>query len=237
VGAWDPFNVTEDADLGLRLARFGYASATIPSRTYEEAPVFLRQWLPQRRRWIKGWMQTSALCFRTGIPRGLRLPLRQRLAVHGILSAGVLGLLLFPISLVVIGATIGAAMRGSWPVGAWTSLVLALNVGNLLAILISAAVAAARGLRRAGAAHLAIYIPLLPLYWAFMSLAAWQALFQLYRRPWMWEKTSHGVAKDRLTPTALPPRLSAAPASRGIDRPRIAPARPRRERFRPQARS
>jgi hypothetical protein len=57
VGAWDPFNVTEDADLGVRLARFGFQSATILSRTYEEAPVTFRQWLPQRRRWIKGWMR------------------------------------------------------------------------------------------------------------------------------------------------------------------------------------
>jgi cellulose synthase/poly-beta-1,6-N-acetylglucosamine synthase-like glycosyltransferase len=59
VAAWDPFNVTEDADLGIRLARFGYRTATIYSRTYEEAPVTFRQWLPQRRRWIKGWMRLS----------------------------------------------------------------------------------------------------------------------------------------------------------------------------------
>ena len=54
VGAWDPFNVTEDADLGVRLARFGYQTATLHSRTFEEAPVTFRQWLPQRRRWVKG---------------------------------------------------------------------------------------------------------------------------------------------------------------------------------------
>ena len=53
VAAWDPYNVTEDADLGIRLARFGYRTATIRSRTYEEAPVTFRQWLPQRRRWIR----------------------------------------------------------------------------------------------------------------------------------------------------------------------------------------
>ena len=60
VAAWDPFNVTEDADLGIRLARFGYVTATIVSRTYEEAPVTFGQWLPQRRRWIKGWMRPSS---------------------------------------------------------------------------------------------------------------------------------------------------------------------------------
>ena len=60
--------MTEDADLGIRLARFGYRTATILSRTYEEAPVTFRQWLPQRRRWIKGWMQTVALCLGTRHP-------------------------------------------------------------------------------------------------------------------------------------------------------------------------
>jgi hypothetical protein len=68
VAAWDPFNVTEDADLGIRLARFGYSTATITSRTYEEAPVTFRQWLPQRRRWIKGWIRpVNRIIFFKGI--------------------------------------------------------------------------------------------------------------------------------------------------------------------------
>lgn len=55
VGAWDPYNVTEDADLGMRLARFGYRSAMIDSTTYEEAPAQFGPWLRQRTRWFKGW--------------------------------------------------------------------------------------------------------------------------------------------------------------------------------------
>ena len=58
VGAWDPYNVTEDADLGMRLARFGYRAAMIDSTTYEEAPARFGPWLRQRTRWFKGWMQT-----------------------------------------------------------------------------------------------------------------------------------------------------------------------------------
>jgi Glycosyl transferase family group 2 len=57
VGAWDPYNVTEDADLGLRLARFGYRSAMIQSTTYEEAPARPTLWLRQRTRWFKGWLR------------------------------------------------------------------------------------------------------------------------------------------------------------------------------------
>ena len=58
VGGWDPYNVTEDADLGIRLARFGYRCGVIDSTTYEEAPANIRRWLAQRSRWFKGWMQT-----------------------------------------------------------------------------------------------------------------------------------------------------------------------------------
>ena len=58
VGAWDAYNVTEDADLGVRLARFGYRSTIVRSTTYEEAPVRYGAWLRQRTRWFKGWLQT-----------------------------------------------------------------------------------------------------------------------------------------------------------------------------------
>ncbi|MDP0919730.1 glycosyltransferase family 2 protein, partial [Klebsiella pneumoniae] len=55
---WDAYNVTEDADLGLRLARAGYRCKTLRSTTLEEAPVSFRPWLCQRTRWMKGWIQT-----------------------------------------------------------------------------------------------------------------------------------------------------------------------------------
>ena len=58
IGAWDPFNVTEDADLGVRLARLGYQTGVLASTTWEEAPPVFRVWLKQRTRWLKGWMQT-----------------------------------------------------------------------------------------------------------------------------------------------------------------------------------
>jgi cellulose synthase/poly-beta-1,6-N-acetylglucosamine synthase-like glycosyltransferase len=202
VGAWDPFNVTEDADLGIRLARFGYPTATIFSRTHEEAPVTFGQWLPQRRRWIKGWIQTVLLTLRRGIPVRLRLPLRSRLAVHGVLSAGVLGLLLYPASLLVIGVATAAALNGSWPATPLTQMLLLLNLTNFFAILMAALISALRGLAACRLWRRVPLIALLPLYWALMSLAAWQALFQIFRRPSMWEKTKHGVSGARRAPVS-----------------------------------
>jgi len=59
IGGWDAYNVTEDADLGMRLARFGYRSTVIDSTTHEEAPADVPRWLGQRTRWLKGWMRLS----------------------------------------------------------------------------------------------------------------------------------------------------------------------------------
>jgi cellulose synthase/poly-beta-1,6-N-acetylglucosamine synthase-like glycosyltransferase len=205
VGAWDPYNVTEDADLGIRLARFGHASATINARTYEEAPVTFRQWLPQRRRWLKGWMQTVALSLRRDISPGLKLPLRERLAVHGVLTAGIVGLLLYPASLWLIALAVAAFLTGTHQTGIIASVLLAANIGNLFAIVVAAGISSLRGLIAARSVHLARHIFALPLYWALMSLAAWQALFQFFRAPSAWEKTKHGVARDRRAPKA--PRL------------------------------
>ncbi|WP_168456255.1 glycosyltransferase family 2 protein [Wolbachia endosymbiont of Ctenocephalides felis wCfeJ] len=55
---WDAYNVTEDADLGLRLAQMGYRTRIIDSETLEESPTNVFAWIKQRARWIKGYMQT-----------------------------------------------------------------------------------------------------------------------------------------------------------------------------------
>jgi cellulose synthase/poly-beta-1,6-N-acetylglucosamine synthase-like glycosyltransferase len=58
ISGWDAYNVTEDADLGIRLARMGFRSVMFNSTTHEEAPIRFGAWLRQRSRWMKGWMQT-----------------------------------------------------------------------------------------------------------------------------------------------------------------------------------
>ena len=93
VGAWDPYNVTEDADLGMRLARFGYRTAVIASTTYEEAPARFGPWLRQRTRWFKGWMQTWLV--------HMRSPLRL---------ARELGLPGFAVFQLLVGGTVLAAL-------------------------------------------------------------------------------------------------------------------------------
>jgi hypothetical protein len=140
------------------------------------------------------------LTFRRGIPARLKLSLRSRLAVHGVLTAGVLGLLLYPASLFVIGAAIVAALNGSWPTKTLTQMLLVLNLANLFAILVAALISALRGLTACRLRRRIPLIALFPLYWALMSLAAWQAMFQVFRKPSAWEKTTHGVSRARRAP-------------------------------------
>jgi glycosyltransferase XagB len=194
VGAWDPFNVTEDADLGIRLARFGYRSATLASRTYEEAPVRWREWLPQRRRWIKGWMQTAIVVLRWRKPR---LKPLDALAVNALITGAVLSLLAYPVALVLFAVALWSMGSGVWPDSAFGWAFLGVNSFNAAAFLLASAIAGWRGLKAVEATHLAPLIAALPVYWLLMSLAAWQALFLLLREPFRWEKTEHGISRLR----------------------------------------
>ncbi|HEX2255771.1 MAG TPA: glycosyltransferase family 2 protein [Afifellaceae bacterium] len=194
VGAWDPFNVTEDADLGIRLARFGYRSAALASRTYEEAPVRWRDWLRQRRRWIKGWAQTALVALR--FPRPRLRPL-DALVVHGLITGAVLSLLAYPVSLVLLPVALWSIESGAWPQSPLGWSLLAVNGVNLAGFLLASGIAAWRGLRAVGRLDLAPWIVTLPAYWLLMSIAAWQALFWLLRDPFEWEKTPHGISRQR----------------------------------------
>ena len=108
IGAWDPYNVTEDADLGIRLARFGYRSTVIASTTYEEAPARLAPWLRQRTRWFKGWMRTWTVHMRS--PRALLAELGPAgfAAFQLVVGGNVLAALIHPIFLVAVAYALAA---------------------------------------------------------------------------------------------------------------------------------
>ncbi|MBK1623039.1 hypothetical protein CKO32_05620 [Afifella marina DSM 2698] len=197
IGAWDPFNVTEDADLGIRLARYKYRSITIASRTFEEAPVSLSQWMGQRRRWVKGWMQSLLVAMWPAQGSAPALTAKDRLAVLAILGMGVAGLLAYaPACLVGLLAALSFGGMPE-PDGLLSWSLFATNFLNVTVLVLSSAIMAFRGLRSVGRPDLVPMIALLPFYWLAMSLASWQAFFQLLRRPFLWEKTAHGLSRAR----------------------------------------
>jgi glycosyltransferase XagB len=207
---WDAWNVTEDADLGIRLARLGYRVGDLPSSTLEEAPVTLSAWMGQRARWMKGFMQT---CISHSRQPGTALsqlgPWRFYGAVLVTLGT-VLSALGYPF---LTGLFITFWLRGSsetlsdgWQ-AAWHSGSLALFVSGAAAIFIPACVA----LQRRRLWRLLPWVLLLPFYYALVSLAAWKGLWELAVAPFRWNKTSHGHA--RTSRAASLQKHQAKPAS------------------------
>jgi cellulose synthase/poly-beta-1,6-N-acetylglucosamine synthase-like glycosyltransferase len=196
IGAWDPFNVTEDADLGMRLARLGYRTSVINSTTYEEAPARFGPWLRQRTRWFKGWMQTWLVHMRD--PRRLArdLGLRGFLAFQLVVGGNALAALVHPLFLcgLIYGVLADAPL---WKSGGATVAILAALYGMTLTIgYATSALLGWIGLARRGLLSTAWVLVLTPLHWLLLSLAAWRALIQLVISPYRWEKTEHGLAKS-----------------------------------------
>jgi cellulose synthase/poly-beta-1,6-N-acetylglucosamine synthase-like glycosyltransferase len=193
VGGWDPYNVTEDADLGMRLARRGYTTAIISSTTYEEAPAQLGPWLKQRSRWFKGWLQTWAVHMRT--PRALyrQLGLSGFLVFQLTVGGTALAALVHPFFAAALLYEVAVAAPAG-PGDAGQAFVMLHNAtffaGYIASVLLGLAGLARRKLLRHAHALL-----LTPLLWLLLSLAAWRGLIQLLRDPYRWEKTEHGLAR------------------------------------------
>lgn len=187
LGGWDASNVTEDADLGIKLARRGYRVGMLDSATREEAPVSVGAWLRQRARWSKGWMQT-ALAHGRDFPAllrdlGLRNTLFLALQVIGNLYASTIHACF---AVVIVGALfIGDVQRPSLAPGLVATL---LTYGAALVLIW-------RGLSRADQLRLAPLNALLPLYWMLHAVATWQGAIDAVRRPHYWAKTTHGLGR------------------------------------------
>lgn len=197
VGLWDPHNVTEDADLGVRLARFGYTAGTIDSTTWEEAPSRLGAWLPQRTRWFKGWMQTYIVHMRD--PRMLlrQLGWRGFAAFQLLIGGSVLAALVHPVFalLLVTDATLGSLLVPAESFAAKADKLLVLVA--LISGYIASGLLALVGMRRRGLLSSAWVLLLIPIYWLLLSAAAWRAVWKLITVPHEWEKTAHGIARRK----------------------------------------
>lgn len=192
--AWDPYNVTEDADLGMRLARCGYHVGMLASTTWEEAPPTYAIWLGQRTRWLKGWLQTYLVHMRR--PRRLMRELgARRFVAFNLLTGGaVLSALVHPWIYV---AVISDVATGHWAAAAdglagrvlWWAAGFNLVASYAAAILLAVVATRARGRRWLGRSSV-----WLPVYWLAISWAAYRALAELVRAPHHWEKTTHAGA-------------------------------------------
>ena len=195
-GGWDPFNVTEDADLGLRLDRLGYRVDVLDSTTFEEATFSLGNWLRQRSRWLKGWMQTWLVHMRA--PRDTWRQMGPLgFAVFQVLMGGiVVSALVHPLFLIGVGYGVAAGTFLPAAAGTFGVLLFALQVVVLLLGYGSMMLIAWQGLTVRGLTGLVSSIPAMPIYWLLVSAAGWYALWQLVRDPHYWEKTEHGTQRE-----------------------------------------
>ena len=193
VGAWDAHNVTEDADLGIRLARFGYRCEMIPSTTWEEANCRLRPWIRQRSRWLKGYAVTWATHMRR--PRELLADLGWRgfVGFQVLFLGAITSYLALPLFWEIGLGAIGLDLHfwRSFPAWLMWSLVGSMFAGQ--AVMLVTAVIAARETARPG---LLPWVAALPFYWPLGAIAAWRALGEVFTRPSYWHKTEHGVGAD-----------------------------------------
>jgi cellulose synthase/poly-beta-1,6-N-acetylglucosamine synthase-like glycosyltransferase len=193
-GGWDPFNMTEDADLGFRMARRGWCTEILPSTTWEEAPIYFGQWLGQRTRWLKGWMQTYLVHTRQPWQLTADLGVRGVLGIHVLMGALVLSALVHPLFYCLLVYHAWATQLLAWPesqIGQvfWTVAWINLTAGYLISIAVGVV-----SVCRRGQPSLAVSALFMPLCWLLVSLAAYRALYQLATDPYRWEKTAHGVA-------------------------------------------
>ncbi len=189
LGGWDAHNVTEDADLGIRLYRRGYRTEVITTVTREEANCHAMPWVRQRSRWIKGYMMTWRVHMRD--PRALWRDLGPRgfagfqVLILGSLLHALLAPVLLSFWLMIVGLPhpIGDALPQQaflWLFGLFLfSEAISLTAGYI-------------GLKRSGQPIHPVWLLALHLYHPLASLAAWKALYEVLRRPFFWDKTRHG---------------------------------------------
>ncbi len=209
VGGWDPFNVTEDADLGLRLARFGYRAATITLPTYEEAPATVWPWLRQRSRWFKGWMQTWLVSARQPLRLRREIGIRQLAGFNLICLGMIVSAVAHPVFLLT-PFLVARNPLVLWQTGdPLVAAMVGVNIFNLVAGYLAIAVLARRTLALRNRDWAVSALVWLPFYWLLMTGACAKALTQLVLRPHYWEKTPH--VGHRRGPRPLPqPRLAAS---------------------------
>lgn len=189
---WDPFNVTEDADLGVRLFKAGYKTAMIDSTTYEEANSKVGNWLRQRSRWIKGYMQTYLVHMRDPIgfikTNGFHAFIFQ-LVVGGKIAFMFINPFLWvaTISYFAFYSLVGPTIEALYPPVVFYMAATSLVFGNFMFMYYYMIGCAKRN-------HWQVvkYVFLVPFYWLMVSFGATIALYQLVFKPHFWEKTIHG---------------------------------------------
>jgi cellulose synthase/poly-beta-1,6-N-acetylglucosamine synthase-like glycosyltransferase len=191
--AWDPFNVTEDADLGVRLTQRGYQVGVVNSTTFEEANNHVGNWIRQRSRWIKGYMQTYLVHMRNPARFYRSLGHTGFWGFQFFIGGNIVTVLTLPVMLAMYAVWLASRWHGFdaiFPPSVLYISLFNLIFGNGFFIYLNMLGAYKRHNYR-----LMPFALTVPAYWLLMSIAGFKALYQLIHNPFYWEKTHHGLSQ------------------------------------------
>ncbi|MFK7973839.1 MAG: glycosyltransferase family 2 protein [Rickettsiaceae bacterium] len=184
VGRWDAYNVTEDAELGVRLHFAGYKVFMIDSTTLEEAPNKLTTWLNQRTRWIKGYLQTVCVFMKTKQHRDVNTVAMS--IVYILLGLSTYSFLLLPWLLLVIWyCNVDYYIQYLW----LTNSFCAISYMYAMAYIIISDDNSPTRIR--SILDLLAFL-IWPMYFILHTLASYKAIWELVISPFKWNKTPHG---------------------------------------------
>lgn len=200
---WDENNVTEDAELGIRIARKGYRVDIIDSTTWEEAVPYIKPWIKQRSRWHKGFLQCFlAHCIHpfglvkdVGLWRALSVVL---VGISPLVIALNLIMWFFTISYTMyffgfsffepLSIMIHEAFSNPWTFYLGLCCFI---LGNIFWMMCNLS-----GVIRRGHWGLIKYVLLIIPYWILMSISAWIGIIEIIIKPSYWHKTPHGFSNN-----------------------------------------
>ncbi len=195
VGYWDAFNMTEDADLGIRLARHGFKTGMLDSTTFEEANTEIVNWMRQRRRWLKGFLQTWLVHSRNPVQLLRDVGPGGFLAVQTMTIGVFASALLHPVLLLTAMWNFLPGPLAVSTATAGGTLISGASLVILVMGYVSAFAACRTGLRQEGIVGWTGVIAGIPVYWLLMTAAAWLALKDFLFAPFYWHKTRHGLTR------------------------------------------
>jgi glycosyltransferase XagB len=190
LGGWDAWNVTEDADLGMRCSALGYRVEVVDSITRGEMPHQVKPWTKQRTRWLKGFMLTALVHTRNPVRTWRTFGHSGTITLLAFMAGTPLLYLAQPVALVIWASGYKGFFAQQLDAD---PILLAVQLSTLV-VWMGLAVTAARRYRLTAT----VFAPLLPVYWMMNWAATWRGLHQLVTAPFLWEKTPHTAARTNL---------------------------------------
>lgn len=195
IGYWDAYNVTEDAELGVRLYACGYKTYILDSYTFEESPIDISTWINQRSRWVKGFIQTFII-FVICKSKRTTLTLPQVIATYILIGLSTYSFYCVPWIIVLATISTNTMVNYLWI----TNSFFAISYSYSTALYALKHLKTQHGTN--STFHLLDYLALIiwPLYFILHSIASYRAMYEIVRSPFFWNKTQHGLSTQNKPP-------------------------------------